>query len=96
MQSSNPRRLHTVNDALPELTSQLSCAMLEQIRQAVGSGRLDVAMLLLERLRAVVPDAGASVHEWSGFLEQCRAAGRAVAAGQPRPAAAGARKSSAS
>src|SRR5206468_3219918 len=80
---TSARRLHGTNGALPEIGSELSDAVLAQIEKTVSAGRLDLACLLLDRLRAAFPDS-LQVREWSGFLDECRAASQAAAANQPR------------
>jgi hypothetical protein len=77
------RGLHAASQKLAEVTDQVTGAVLAQIRKAAESGRLDVASVLLERLRCVIPES-VSVQEWSGILAHCRAARRAASVGHFR------------
>ncbi len=80
------RGQHASSQPLSELTEQIKQAVLVQITSAFEAGRLDLAAVLLERLRPLAADALA-VEEWTGILENCRLARASVAAGDLRRAA---------
>ena len=79
------RQLRVIDSHLRELIAQTTRLVTQQTQQAIESGRLDRATLLLKRLGRISEQTVDSEHV-RRLIEQCRQAWTAIQRGEPRQA----------